>query len=51
MAKLSDGCIFISARRQQNIDGLKDLLYRRVSQIHVQKYPYNDFLYDTYDEA
>ena len=51
MAKLSDGCIFISARRQQNIDGLKDLLYRRVSQLHVQKYPYNDFLYDTYDEA
>ena len=51
MAKLSDGCIFISARRQQNIDGLKDLLYRRVSQIHVQKYPSNDFLYDTYDEA
>lgn len=48
MAKMGDDCIFISARERQNIDELKDLLYKRVRQLHVQKYPYNDFLYDDY---
>ena len=51
MAKMGDGCIFISARQRENIEGLKDLLYRRVRELHVQKYPYNDFLFDTYEEA
>ena len=37
--------IFISAKTRENIDELKDLLYRRVKEIHVQRYPYNDFLY------
>ncbi|MBR2301659.1 MAG: GTPase HflX [Bacteroidaceae bacterium] len=50
MAKLSDNCIFISAREKQNIDTLKDIIYKRVCELHVQKYPYNDFLYQTYDE-
>ncbi len=50
MSKLGDGCIFISARERKNIDGLRDLLYRRVRELHVQKYPYNDFLFDTYEE-
>ncbi len=51
MAKMGDGCIFISARRQENIDALKELMYRRIRELHVQKYPYNDFLFDTYDEV
>ena len=50
MAKLSDNCIFISAREKQNIDTLKDVIYKRVCELHVQKYPYNDFLYQTYEE-
>ena len=50
MAKLSDNCIFISAREKQNIDTLKNVIYKRVCELHVQKYPYNDFLYQTYDE-
>ncbi len=50
MSKLSDNCIFISAREKQNIDTLKDIIYKRVCELHVQKYPYNDFLYQTYDE-
>jgi GTP-binding protein HflX len=37
--------IFISAKEKENIDELKDLLYRRVKEIHVQRYPYNDLLY------
>ena len=50
MARLGDDCIFISARERQNIDALKVLLYTRVKQLHVQKYPYNDFLFDHYEE-
>lgn len=45
MAKLSDNCMFISAREKQNIDELRELLYKKVRELHVQKYPYNDFLY------
>lgn len=48
MAKMGEDCIFISARERQNIAELKDLLYKRVRQLHVQKYPYNDFLFDDY---
>ena len=50
MAKMGDDCIFISARERQNIDELKELLYNRVRQLHVQKYPYNDFLFQHYEE-
>ena len=31
------------------IDELRELLYKRVRELHVQKYPYNDFLYDNYN--
>ena len=50
MAKLNENCIFISARNKTNIEELKTLLYNKVKELHVQKYPYNDFLYQTYDE-
>ena len=49
MARLGDDCIFISARERQNIDELRDVLYSRVRELHVQKYPYNDFLYDNFE--
>ena len=49
MAKMHDSCIFISARERDNIDELKTLMYNRVRELHVQKYPYNDFLYQTYE--
>ena len=49
MAKMHDSCIFISARERSNIDELKTLMYNRVRELHVQKYPYNDFLYQTYE--
>jgi len=45
MARMGDDCIFISAAQKQNIDALKTLLYNKVRELHVQKYPYNDFLY------
>ncbi|MDD4591569.1 MAG: GTPase HflX [Parabacteroides sp.] len=50
MNKLQDNCIFISAKQHINIDALKSLLYERVKQIHITRFPYNDFLYQQYDE-
>ena len=49
MAKLDDNCIFVSARERLNIDELRRTLYVKVKELHVQKYPYNDFLYDIDD--
>ena len=45
MAKMQGECLFISAREKQNIDELREVLYKKVRELHVQKYPYNDFLY------
>ncbi len=45
MARLHDNCLFISAREKDNVDEFRDVLYRKVRELHVQKYPYNDFLY------
>ena len=45
MAKMPGDCLFVSARERQNIDTLREVLYQKVRQLHVQKYPYNDFLY------
>ncbi|MBQ1587941.1 MAG: GTPase HflX [Prevotella sp.] len=47
MARLNDNCLFISAKEKQNIDEFRDILYKKVRELHVQKYPYNDFLYPT----
>ena len=46
MAKLHENCLFISAREKDNIDEFRDILYKKVRELHVQKYPYNDFLYN-----
>ena len=51
MAKLGDDCFFISATKRRNIAEFKQLLYKKVRELHVQKYPYNDFLYQTYEDA
>ena len=50
MAKMAENCIFISARERTNIDELKALLYRRVKEIHTARFPYNDFLFQHYDD-
>ena len=50
MAKMEDNCLFISAREKINMEELKSVVYQRVKELHVQKYPYNDFLYQTYEE-
>ena len=48
MAKMHDNCIFISAKEKINIDSLKDLLYEKIKEIHIERYPYNDFLFQNY---
>lgn len=50
MSKLKENCIFISAKERVNIDELKTLIYNKVKEIHIQRFPYNDFLYQNYDE-
>lgn len=50
MSKLQDNCIFISAREKQNVDQLKELMYNKIKAIHVERYPYNDFLFQKYEE-
>ena len=42
--------LFISAKKKENIDELREVLYNKVRELHVQKYPYNDFLYQTVEE-
>ena len=49
MARMESDCLFISAREKKNIDELRSTLYKKVRELHVQKYPYNDFLYNMED--
>ena len=51
MTRLSGECLFISAKEKTNYDTLRQVLYNRVREMHVQKYPYNDFLFEKYDDA
>ena len=51
MNRLQDNCIFISAKDKTNVDELKTKLYSRVREIHTTRFPYNDFLYQQYDDV
>lgn len=46
----STQCIFISAKEKENIENFKKLIYDKVKELHVKRYPYNDFLYNLEDE-
>lgn len=50
IAKMNDNCIFISARERINIEELKSRLYEMAKEIHMKRFPYNDFLFQKYDE-
>ena len=50
MARLGENCVFISAKERTNIDALKDILYQKAKEIHSERFPYNDFLFQKYDE-
>jgi GTP-binding protein HflX len=42
--------IFISALNKENLEDFKDKTYEEVKKIHIQRFPYNDFLYYEYKE-
>ena len=50
MARTGPDTVFISAARRENIDALRRLIYDRAAQIHVKRFPYNDFLFEYFDE-
>ena len=50
MAKMNDNCVFISAKKGINIDELKNKIYEKAREIHIARFPYNDFLFQKYDE-
>jgi GTP-binding protein HflX len=50
MSRMNDNCIFISAKKGINIDELKAKVYDKAREIHLTRFPYNDFLYQKYDE-
>lgn len=50
MANLQGDCVFISARNKDNINELKALLYKKVKEIHITRFPYNDFLFQNYTD-
>ena len=49
-AKLNNKCVFISALNKENLDELKSMVFEEVKKIHVTRFPYNDFLYEEYQE-
>lgn len=46
----NDDCVFISAKNQTNIDKLKEILYQKAKEVHTMRFPYNDFLFQKYDD-
>lgn len=47
----TDGmCVFVSAKTGAGIDKLKDMLYEEAKKIHIERFPYNDFLFQKYDD-
>ena len=50
MSKKGENCIFISAKDKTNIEEFKSLLYDKAKEIHTSRFPYNNFLYENYDE-
>lgn len=47
---MNNNCVFISAKEKTNIDALKEMLYEKAKEIHTERFPYNDFLFQKYDD-
>ncbi|WP_310992996.1 GTPase HflX [Aequorivita marina] len=50
MAKSNGDAIFISALNKENFDEFRKVLYEKVKEIHITRFPYNNFLYDDYSQ-
>ena len=51
MSRMGDDCVFISAKKGTNIDELKQKIYEKAKEIHLSRFPYNDFLFQKYDDV
>jgi GTP-binding protein HflX len=49
-AKMNQKCVFISALKKENLDEFKSMVFEEVKKIHITRFPYNDFLYQEYQE-
>ena len=49
MSRLGDDAVFISAKKGTNIDELKEKIYDKAKEVHLTRFPYNDFLFQKYD--
>ena len=50
MSSEKNAAIFISALNKENLESFKEITYEKVKEIHIQRFPYNDFLYYEYKE-
>ena len=50
MSSEKNAAIFISALNKENLESFKETTYDKVKEIHIQRFPYNDFLYYEYKE-
>ena len=50
MSKLGGNSLFISAINKENLEGFRARVYNEVRKIHIQRFPYNHFLYPDYEE-
>lgn len=50
MSKLDNNCIFISALNKENLEDFREKVFEEVKKIHITRFPYNDFLYQEYNE-
>jgi GTP-binding protein HflX len=50
MSKLGDNSLFISAINKENLEDFRARVYNEVRKIHIQRFPYNHFLYPDYEQ-
>lgn len=49
-AKRENQCVFISALNKENLEEFKKRVFEEVKKIHITRFPYNDFLYQEYEQ-
>ena len=49
MSKIGDHSLFVSALTKENLEEFRKRVYDEVRKIHIQRFPYNHFLYPDYE--
>ncbi len=50
MSRMTEDAVFISAVNKENLEEFKERCFDRIKEIHVKRFPYNNYLYTEYDE-